>query len=270
VAAPLTCTATIRSRHGAAVQRLTLQMPNEFMFQAGQYLEVVHRDGNIPLSIASAPRRLPELHLHYQSTPGVPEAARMDAALAGSDTLTIHGPAGAVHLPQPLPGPALLVAGGTGAAQSMSFIDAFTAVPPDAPVTLLWCADDDADLYLREELAALRAPWLQTVLVADARRSADNHAMSWLRDHGRKFRDADARVIISGGPGFVYAACDALELAGAIGRVQLRPEVTTGLCHAVRRCAGSGSTGKSSSAWESSSLPRSVSPSAAHSRPSSP
>lgn len=219
MAAPLTCTATIRARNGGGhqgggVQRLTLQMPDCFTFQAGQYLEVVHQDGNIPLSIASAPWRLPELHLHYQSTPGVPEAARMDVLLADSDTLTIQGPAGTVHLPQPLSGPALLVAGGTGAAQSMSFIDAFTAADPGAAVTLLWCADTDADTYLREELAALQAPWLQTVLVADARRSEDNRAMVWLRTHGEQFRDAGSRIVVSGGPGFVYAACDALDQAG--------------------------------------------------------
>lgn len=205
-------TARILARSGHPVQRLVLEMPVGFRFRPGQYLEVLHPDGPIPLSIASAPHRLPELHLHYLSQPDVPEAGRMDELLDGGRTLTIVGPAGDVELPDAPIQPILLVAGGTGVAQAMSFIDAYLAQPPGQPVTLLWCADAETDLYLQDELRTIREPWFQAVLLADARRTPQNRALQWLRRHAPSHRRS--MVVLCGGPGFVWAAYDILADAG--------------------------------------------------------
>jgi CDP-4-dehydro-6-deoxyglucose reductase, E3 len=204
------------------VQRIVLTVESSgFRFRSGQYVQVLHPDGPIPLSIASAPRRLPELHLHYRSTPGVAEAARLDGLLAAGGALELSAPAGDVVLPAPLPGPTLIVAGGTGAAQAMSFIDDFLGTDPGAAVTLLWCVDQPADAYLEHDLTALEAPWLDVVVVADADRSPANRGLAWLRTHGERFR---APVVLAGSPGFVYAACDALAAAG-LPAAQLRSDV---------------------------------------------
>jgi len=194
------------------VQRIVLRMPDAFDFRAGQYLEVVHPDGAIPLSIASAPERLPELHLHYRSTPELDDATRMDALLEAGGPLEIRGPGGDVALPQPLTGPALIAAGGTGIAQAMSFIDEWHFTPPAGAVTLLWCADAETDFYLRDELDALDAPWLERVLIADADRAATNRGLVWLRDRAAQL--SGSHVVLAGGPGFVYAAFDTLVAAG--------------------------------------------------------
>lgn len=206
---------TVKPLQGCTVeplQRLILEMPASFRFRAGQYVQVLHPDGPIPLSIASAPRRLPELHLHYRSTPGLPEAARLDALLAAGGPLTLSAAAGDVSLPTPLPGPTLIVAGGTGAAQAMSFIDDFLGTDPGAAVTLLWCVDEAGDAYLERDLAALQVSWLTVNVIVDADRSPANRGLTWLRTHGARFRGAP--VVLAGGPGFVYAACDALSEAG--------------------------------------------------------
>ncbi|HEX7036582.1 MAG TPA: hypothetical protein VF210_12450 [Pseudomonadales bacterium] len=205
-------TARILSRSGHPVQHLVLEMPDGFQFRPGQYLEVVHSDGPIPLSIASAPHRLPELHLHYLPQPDAPEAARMDELLDAGRTLEIRGPAGNVQLPDAPIQPVLLVAGGTGAAQAMSFIDAYRANPPDVAVTLLWCADADSDFYLEDELRAIREPWFHCVLLADARRTPQNRGLQWLRRHGPSHRRST--IVLCGGPGFVWSAYDALADAG--------------------------------------------------------
>lgn len=216
-----TCDATILSRTGQPVQRITLRVNGAFDFRPGQYLEVLHPDGPIPLSIASAPRRLPELHLHYLSLQGSADATRMDELLDAADTLQIRGPGGDVTLPVPLPAPALIAAGGTGVAQAMSFIDAFQDTDPGAGLTLLWCADAESDFYLRSELDALRAPWLRTVLIADRERSAANRGLGWLREHAGEFRAPASAVVLAGGPGFVNAAYDTLTAAGIDGaRIQ--------------------------------------------------
>jgi CDP-4-dehydro-6-deoxyglucose reductase, E3 len=202
-------TARITSCTGSPVQRIVLQMPPAFHFAAGQYLQVIHPEGPVPLSIASAPWRLPELHLHYRSTPGLAEAARMDALLAKADRLTVSAAAGDVT---EVPAPVLIVAGGTGIAQAMSLVDEFRVADPDDKVTLLWCVDRQEDAYLAEELAALRAPWLNLSIVTDADRSADNRGLRWLREHAPEF--VGLPVVLAGGPGFVYAAQDVLVEAG--------------------------------------------------------
>jgi CDP-4-dehydro-6-deoxyglucose reductase, E3 len=209
---------------GAAnpVRRIVLTVPAAFRFQAGQYVQVLHPNGPIPLSIASAPGHLPELHLHYRSTPGVAEAERFDALLASGGPLELSAPAGDVVLPTPLPGPTLIVAGGTGAAQAMSFLEDFLGTDPGAAVTLLWCIDEPGEAYLENDLAAITAPWLDVVVIADADRSPDNRGLRWLRAHGERFRDG--LVVLAGGPGFVYAACDALAAAGVTAG-QLRSDV---------------------------------------------
>jgi CDP-4-dehydro-6-deoxyglucose reductase, E3 len=207
-----TFTARIRSRTGSPVQRIVLEVPPDYAFHAGQYLRVLHPDGDIPLSIASAPRRLPELHLHYRSTPGLAEAQRLDALLAAGDRLEVSEPAGDVLLPAPLADATLIVAGGTGMAQAMSFVDDFTGADPGARVTLLWCVDHPDDAYLRQELTTLDAPWLETVIIADDDRSPDNRGLAWLRSDARAFRAGS--VVLAGGPAFVYAAVDALRDAG--------------------------------------------------------
>ncbi len=200
------------------MQRIVLRMPAAFAFRAGQYLEVLHPEGPIPLSIASAPARLPELHLHYRSSPGVAEATRMDELLAGAAgpgaTLDIRGPGGDVCLPERLPAPALIVAGGTGIAQAMSFVDAFAQRDPGERVTVVWCADADEDFYLRAEIDALDVPWLEVVCIADPSRDPGNRGLVWLRERAPALLRADSPIVLAGGPPFVYAACDALTEAG--------------------------------------------------------
>lgn len=190
-------------------------MPVGFDFHCGQYLEIQHPDGAVPLSIASAPWRLPELHLHYRSTPGLAEAMRMDELLGRRTALPVHGPLGDVRIDVPPRQPLLLVAGGTGIAQAMSFLDAFQRQPPDARVTLVWCADDPADFYLRAELEALQGDWLRCELFADPRRTPQNQGLTWLRGPGAAMARGAADVLLCGGPGFVYPACDALAAGGA-------------------------------------------------------
>jgi CDP-4-dehydro-6-deoxyglucose reductase len=200
------------------VQHIVLEMPRHFAFRAGQYLEVVHREGTIPLSIASGPRRLPELHLHYRSTPGVREAAWMDELLEHGGPLTVRGPAGDVMLPETDDLPLLLVAGGTGISQVCALIDQLVIEPVRAPVTTLWCVDAAEDLYCRAELDAIRRPWLELECIVDARRGPDNAGIRRLAGIGRRLAAGPATaapwILLAGSPGFVYAASDALTGAG--------------------------------------------------------
>lgn len=135
------------------VQLVRLRLNEPFSFRAGQYLEVLVDPSNrIPLSIASPPGTLPELQLHYRSTPLLKEAQLLDQLLAVAETLTIAGPSGNVQLEPSQTCPLILIAGGTGVAQALSMALDQTARRPEIPVLLLACADNAADFYFHDLL----------------------------------------------------------------------------------------------------------------------
>ena len=184
-----------------------------FDFAAGQYLEIQHPSGvRIPLSIASAPHQLPQLELHYRSTPGDALAPLLDDLLKARGALDLRGPFGDVSVTA-YAGPLLLVAGGTGISQALSILEHLehlgrpTAQAHPYAVTLLWCADTVDAFYARERLAEL--PWLDANCIADARKTQDNDGLQWLGEH--LTANAYNRVLLCGGPPFVYAVVDHLK-----------------------------------------------------------
>ena len=206
--------ARITAVSGQPVQRILLEIAPgpacAYSFEAGQYLQIIGPDNTlIPMSIASAPQRLPELELHYRSTPGLPEAALMDALLSEGESLNITSATGEVRsgaVGQPL----LIIAGGSGAAQAFSCIEHRDSTTQAAPTTLLWCADHPEDVYATAALS--RYASLALKICIDDKRTADNEGLTWLRVHADDYRDA--YVLIAGSPGFVYAATDVLLEAG--------------------------------------------------------
>jgi len=199
---------------GSPVQRVTLNLRSDGLrFVPGQYLEIMHPSGrSVPLSIASSPLRLPELEIHYRSTPGTQEAADMDALLAGGEAFVLRGPFGTVRVDAADDRPLLMVTGGTGAAQALAVIEDLTLRRAARPVTLVCCADAETDFYFRSSLDEVDAHWLEAVFIADARRTPDNAGMVWLAEHAAAFRNH--RILLCGSPPFVYAAADALTAAG--------------------------------------------------------
>lgn len=168
----------------------------------------MHPDGTIPLSIASAPWRLPAVHLHYRSTPGLDAARWMDELLDGPPRLRVRGPSGAVALPEPLTGPLLLVAAGTGIAQVLALLEELAAqrVPADR-VFVVWYVDEAAGAYCAAELEAA-LPGIRVEFVNSGRqydKPADAHEAA---------AHPDAQAIIAGSPAFVYDACATLCAAG--------------------------------------------------------
>ena len=194
------------------VQIIALEADStEFSFAAGQYVQISHPDGeNIPLSVASGPHRLPELILHYRSTPGVVQAELMDELLASSTTLSIEGPFGDVHLNDRDTRNLLIVAGGTGVSQALSITDELHAINSPRNVVLVVCADHKDDFYFSEVPG--RPEKLETVLIADPRRDATNQALGWIREHAPSFQNW--RIVLAGPPDFVYAAGDVFAQTG--------------------------------------------------------
>jgi len=196
------------------VQQIRLRLrENTLQFHAGQYLEIVHPSGaGIPLSVASSPLRLPELVFHYQSTRGSHDARLVDELLDAGRSLQLKGPGGDVFVNAETTSNLLLIAGGTGVSQALAIIDDLHLRQASNKVTLLCCADRVEDFYFKSLLHAQSKPWLTVEYLADPRRTADNRAMRWLQAHaGEHLTD---RILLCGGPPFVYAACDAVVAGG--------------------------------------------------------
>ncbi len=215
--------ARITSLTGDGTQIVTLDVEPGYQFRAGQYLNVITPEGfDVPLSIASSPTRLPVLELHYRSTPDLSEAAALDNALAGT-SLRISAAEGDVRAGAPHQR-VLIVAGGTGAAQAFSCAEYRHATRAGGDATIVWCADDEDQLYETERLASYGVT-LHTIV--DDRRTAENEGLAWLREHGGHFAasgDDDAYVLLAGGPPFVYAALDVL-LETGIRQAQCHADV---------------------------------------------
>jgi len=157
------------------------------------------------MSIASAPERLPRLDLHFRPLPGVEAAALMQQLLEHrTRELTIEGPFGDVRVRGPVVGGLLLIAGGSGIAQSRSIVEHLDLCGQTDAVRLVWSVTRDDQLYCDAELHGF-ARWLEYVAVVDSVEHG-NAAVAWVRT-----ADLTAdRIVLSGGPGFVYAVVDAL------------------------------------------------------------
>ncbi len=208
------------AHHDSGVRLITLTLSSAFPFFAGQYLNVVHPGGvRIPMSIASAPDRLPTLELHYRPLPGVAEAALMNELLDGSRDLSIEGPYGDVRFDGPYDDDLLLIAGGSGISQCRAIIDHLRERKQTHRVRLVWSVTQADQLYCDAELRAF-ARWLDYVALVDAPNS-ENAAIVWLRTAELP---QSGRIVVSGGPGFVYAVVDVLRALG-VGSAVIESDV---------------------------------------------
>lgn len=193
------------------VVRLRLEPPSTpFEFQAGQYTSFAHPDGSvIPFSIASAPHRLPELEIHFQPLAGNEDAQRMLELLVTGTTVQLLPPAGNVVL-DGTEKELFFICGGSGIAQAWSMLEHLARQPTRPRVGLVWCVDAPNLLYLSERLNGLH--FLDPVIFVDERRNEDNAGMTWLCGHTAELQQS--KVVICGGPAFVWAAVDALQRDG--------------------------------------------------------
>ncbi len=164
------------------------------------------------MSIASASEHLPRLELHYRPLPGVAEAALMNELLQAASELSLEGPFGDVRINGPLDDDLLLIAGGSGIAQCRAILHHLRQTTHNRAATLVWSVTQPDHLYCDAELQHF-ASWLRYEAVVDTPQ-AKNAATAWLRTHALP---TSGRIVISGGPGFVYAVVDALDELGVTG-----------------------------------------------------
>ncbi len=137
--------------------------------------------------------------------PGAPGAEQMLDLLKRETHLQLTPPAGNATLSN-TDEPLLFICGGSGVAQAWSMIEWLSAQPSQPETALLWCADDESLLYLRDRL--VEKAFVDTTICIDSQRDENNSGLTWLRQHASNYQHC--RIFLCGGPPFVYAVEDTL------------------------------------------------------------
>lgn len=165
-----------RAAADVAVLRLQLPASERLQYLAGQYLELVLRDGTRrSYSMASAPHRAEQVELHIRHMPG----GRFTDALFGvtqppvkeRDILRFEAPLGTFFLREDSAMPIVMLASGTGFAPIKALIEQAQFKELARPITLYWGTRRPADLYrnaLCEQWAVERSGFRYVPVVSDA------------------------------------------------------------------------------------------------------
>jgi CDP-4-dehydro-6-deoxyglucose reductase len=133
------------------VMILHLKLPaNErLMFLAGQYIDILLKDGTRrSFSMANAPHDDEFVQLHIRHVPGGSFTDHVFTAMKERDILRFEGPRGTFFLREESGKPLVFVASGTGFSPIKAVIEAALKKGVSRPMTLYWGARRPKDLYL--------------------------------------------------------------------------------------------------------------------------
>lgn len=155
---------------------LKLPVNERLLFLAGQYIEILLKDGKRrAFSLASAPHDDELLQLHIRLIPGGQFTEQVFNGMKERDMLRFEGPHGSFYLREDSSKPIILVAGGTGFAPIKSIIEHALHNQSQREMTLYWGARDRAGLYLPDlpQRWALEHPQIKYVPVLSEAVAAD-------------------------------------------------------------------------------------------------
>ncbi|MEO8134652.1 MAG: CDP-6-deoxy-delta-3,4-glucoseen reductase [Betaproteobacteria bacterium] len=141
-----------------AIVSLKLPANERLQFMAGQYIDILLKDGGRrSFSLATPPHDDGFLQLHVRHMPDGAFTGHLFRDLPVKEILRIEGPHGAFYLRETSDKPMILVAGGTGFAPIKSVIEHAFHQGVDREMVLYWGARSLVDLYL----ATLPGQWQQ-------------------------------------------------------------------------------------------------------------
>ncbi len=138
------------------VMGLWLQLPKSerLQFLAGQYIEIIMREGRRrAFSLANAPHDDEYLQLHIRHYPGGVFSDLVFSGLKEGGLLQLAGPFGAFYLREDSPRPVIMIAGGTGFAPIKAMVEHAFHQGMERDFHMYWGVRTQPDLYL-DSLAA--------------------------------------------------------------------------------------------------------------------
>lgn len=135
------------------VVRLQLPANERLQYLAGQYVELILKDGTRrSYSMAGAPHTADQLELHVRHIPGGkftdPLFGAVQPAVKERDILRFEGPMGTFFLREDSVKPIVLVASGTGFAPIKAIVEHARHKGITRPMTLYWGGRRPQDLYM--------------------------------------------------------------------------------------------------------------------------
>ncbi len=133
-----------------AVVGLRLPMNENFRFLAGQYVDLLLKDGkrrSYSLATRPDPGGVTALEIHVRHTPGGLFTDHAFGKMKVRDLLRFEGPLGSFYLREDSDKPIVMLASGTGFAPIKAIIDHMRFKRIDRPATLYWGCRSKADLY---------------------------------------------------------------------------------------------------------------------------
>ncbi len=157
---------TSMQRMAPDVEVLQLQLPaaDTFRFNAGQYIEVLLKDGKRrSYSMANPPHSAAAIELHVRHLPGGLFTDHVFGAGATQmkerEILRLEGPYGSFFLREDSTLPIIMLASGTGFAPIKAMVEHMAHQEIRRPVTLYWGGRRPADLYMNE----LAQSWVKSI-----------------------------------------------------------------------------------------------------------
>ncbi len=134
---------------------LTLPKTQEFNYIAGQYLDIILKDGQRrSFSIANLPEQAAEqgLELHIRYVSDGHFTPRVFDSMKERDLLRFEGPFGTYFLQSDADKPIIMIAGGTGFSPIKGLFQHAVKENPNQDIHLFWGARDKQDLYMDDEV----------------------------------------------------------------------------------------------------------------------
>jgi len=156
----LPCRVQHMERLADDVMALKLRLPatERLQFLAGQYIDIILRDGRRRgFSLANAPHDDEFLELHVRHVPGGRFTSQVFTDMKEKAILRFEGPLGTFFLREDSERPVILMGGGTGFAPLKGIIEHTIHGGVDRPMHLFWGARARQDLYLH----AMAVAWAE-------------------------------------------------------------------------------------------------------------
>lgn len=139
--------------HDVMELRLKLPANQHFDYLAGQYIDILLRDGRRrSFSMATRPQPAQELELHVRHLPGGKFSGRVFESMKVKDLLRFQGPFGTFFLREDSDRPVVLMAGGTGLAPIKALLEQAFHDGSRRDLHLFWGVRQRRDLYRHELL----------------------------------------------------------------------------------------------------------------------
>lgn len=151
--------ASVEYLHDTAILKLDMPKKPPFVFLAGQYIDILLKDGHTrSYSLAGNPAQTEQLELHIRKR----EGGLFSGMLFGNDPLIkektimrVRGPMGTFTLNEEETQPIVLLATGTGFAPIQSILLRLIEQQSQRQVHLYWGGRNEAELYYAEQAAEL-------------------------------------------------------------------------------------------------------------------